>query len=213
MKRPSDSQLHVLRAVAAGGRVLAKSLKRECQRAGWLDERGKLTENGCSVIGRKGERAKKHRPTEIVLEREDDRVSVHRSQRADLWLAANRILRSWNDAAEVTYEVHYDDGEVFVGHLNPGYGDSLDIAARMRSFCEFYSLRRIPSMYTEDLERYRRHMMQTYVRVYKASVRWLDEYEIGSQGADMQFEDTLPSRTFSEEEFTYTPAPMTPSWS
>jgi hypothetical protein len=155
----------------------------------------------------------KHRVIKIVLERAGKRTTLQ-PHRADPWTAATTVIRGWESTAEgVSFQVHYDDGRVFVGHVNPEQGE-VDVAKCMRRFCEFYALRRIPILFVNEKERFKRLIRQNYVRQHMAAVRWLDRYEIGAPTPDMwqQGEDgETITRTMRSNGVDS--APMTPSWS
>jgi hypothetical protein len=125
--------------------------------------------------------SKKYQAIKIVLESIDKRLVVLSS--VDIWKSATGIVQDWFAAnrriGPVTFEVHYESGEVFVGHMDLSHGE-IDIAKRMRDFCEFYALRRIPPL-IENKDRFKRHVKMAYRRQHKAAIRWLDCYEIGTQ--------------------------------
>jgi hypothetical protein len=160
---------------------------------------------------------KKHQVTKIVLERLGKRVIVHGTP---VWLAATSVVQGWAQTSnlEIAFEVHYDDGEAFIGHIDPSHGN-LDVATQMRQFCEFYALRHPPScLDLREREQFERRVLRIFRREHLAAIRWLDSYEIG--GSE-DFERTMPSLVHEGEciegtqRSEFTPAPMTPtpSWS
>lgn len=136
----------------------------------------------------------KHRAIKIVLGSGSGRVVV-RPGGATVWDAASSILQGCEGT--VTFEIHYDDAKVFVGHMIPAHGDR-DVGKCMRKFCEFYALRRLPST-LQNKESFRRFIRRT--SEHQAAVEWLRHYEIGhSHHQDL----TESNATMSSH--------VTPSW-